>query len=94
LRLFAKILTVSGLGLLAVPAAAQQFVETSTGTLVAGDTCSVSEAMLTEIQGVEAAHRAETRARLDALLDAALASPKTRMPTATPVTFPNKQPQG
>lgn len=94
MRLFAKVLAVSGLGLLAGPATAQQIVETSTGKLVAGDTCSVSDAMRTEIANADAAHRADIRARLNTLLDAALASPKTRQPAASPVTFPGKQPQG
>lgn len=87
------ILTVGGVAILAPPAAAQQIVETSTGKHIAGDTCSVSEAMLTEIQGNSAAANAETRQKLNALIDSALASSKTREASPSPVTFPPSQPR-
>ena len=78
---------------MAMPAAGQQVVETSTGKTFGGETCAVSEAMLTEIRNGDAADKAETRARLNALLDAALASPKTRNATSSPVTFPGAAPK-
>lgn len=82
-----------GVAFLTMPAAAQQIVETSTGKHIAGGTCSISEAMLTEIQGNTATANAEKRQRLDAFLDAALASPKTRKPSQSPVVFRSPQPQ-
>jgi deoxyribose-phosphate aldolase len=93
-RRSAAILVFSGMAFLALPAAAQQVVETSTGKTFSGDTCAVSEAMLTEIRNGDAADKAETRARLNALLDAALASPKTRNGASSPVTVvPGPSPQ-
>ncbi len=72
-----------------VPAvSAQQVVETSTGKRIAGHQCSISQAMLAEIQGAGADRKAETRAKLEALLDSALASPKTRQTAQSSVVFP------
>jgi hypothetical protein len=88
LRVFVAALTLCGIAVLAVPAHAQQIVETSTGKHIADGNCAVSEAMLTAIQGGEVAHKAETRTRLNALLDAALASPKNRQTAQSPVVFP------
>lgn len=83
---------VLGVALLAVPASAQQIVETSTGKHLAGGTCAVSEAMLTAIQGADETRKADTRARLNKMLDAALASSKTRQTAQSPVVFPPRQP--
>lgn len=76
--------------LLAVaPAQAQQVVETATGTIQAGAPCSVSQAMLAAIEQGQAEKAADTKARLNALLDSALASPKSRPQAArSPVVFP------
>ena len=94
MRRSAAILVFSGVAFLALPAVAQQVVETSTGKTFGGETCTVSEAMLTEIRNGDAADKAETRARLNALLDAALASPKTRNGASSPVTVvPGPSPQ-
>ena len=68
------------MALMAMPAAGQQVVETSTGKTFGGETCVVSEAMLTEIRNGDAA-------------DKALASPKTRNATSSPVTFPGAAPK-
>ena len=96
-RLFVRswlaVLTFGGVAFLAMPAAAQQIVETSTGKHIAGESCSISEAMLTEIEGHSAAANAETRQRLNVFLDAALASPKTRKPSQSPVVFTSGQPR-
>lgn len=93
-RRSAAILVLAGVASLAMPAHAQQIVETSTGKTFGGETCAVSEAMLTEIRNGDALDKAETRARLNALLDAALASPKTRNRSASPVTVvPEPSPQ-
>lgn len=79
---------------LAAPAAAQQVVETSTGRHVAGGECSVSDAMMTAIEEAQDNREAVTRARVDAMLEAALASPKTggQSGGASPVVFPPARP--
>lgn len=77
---------------LALPAAAQQVVETSTGAThnaYAGLQCGVSQAMLAAIEKGETDRKAETKARISALLDSALASTKPRPQAAqSPVVFP------
>lgn len=76
-----------------MPAAAQQVVETSTGRQLTSGECSVSKAMLSAIEDAQASREAETRARVDALLEAALASPKTQGTRGqSPVVFPPQRP--
>ena len=74
------------------PAYAQQVVETSTDTThnaYAGHQCGVSQAMLAAIENGEDTRKAETKARLNALLDSALASTRSRPQAAqSPVVFP------
>lgn len=84
--------TVIGALLFAAPVSAQQIVETSTGKQIAGHQCAVSEAFLAEIERSDEARKADTRARLNAMLDAALASSKTGQTGASPVVFPPRQP--
>lgn len=93
MRKWMAVLAFGGVAFLAMPAAAQQVVDTTTGVQHAAGTCSVSEAMLTEIQANSAAVNAETRQKLNAFLDAALASPKTRKPDHSPVVFTSDQPR-
>lgn len=92
MRTGAAVVTLIGAALFAVPVAAQQIVETSTGKQIAGHQCAVSEAFLVEIQKSGDARKADTRARLNAMLDAALASPKTNQTAVSPVVFPPRQP--
>jgi hypothetical protein len=80
---------------LSAPAAAQQVVETSTGRQLTTGECSVSQAMLAAIEDAQANREAETRAKVDALLEAALASPKTaEVVGQSPVAFPPRRPGG
>lgn len=69
------------------PAMAQQVVETSTGKH-AGGNCSVSRAMLAAIQDAQAGRQADTKARIENLLETALASSKSRPSGQSPVVFP------
>lgn len=77
----------------AVPAVAQQIVETTTGKY-AGGNCAVSQAMLAAIQGAQADRRADTRTRINDLLETALASSKSRRGGSgqSPVVFPPAKP--
>ncbi|MEK9797197.1 MAG: hypothetical protein VW713_10690 [Alphaproteobacteria bacterium] len=78
---------------LSAPAAAQQVVETSTGRQLTTGECSVSQAMLAAIEDAQANREAETRAKVDALLEAALASPKTAQVGGEPaVASPPRNP--
>jgi len=79
---------------LSAPAAAQQVVETSTGRQLTTGECPVSQAMLTAIEDAQASREAETRAKVDALLEAALESPKTVEASGgqSPVVFPPRRP--
>ncbi|MBS28002.1 MAG: hypothetical protein CL566_03625 [Alphaproteobacteria bacterium] len=79
--------------LAAVPAQAQQIVETTTGKH-AGGNCAVSQAMLAAIQGAQAERRAETRTRINDLLETALASSKSRRAGSgqSPVVLPPAKP--
>ena len=80
---------------LSAPAAAQQVVETSTGHQLTTGECSVSQAMLAAIEDAQANREAETRAKVDALLEAALASPKTaEVGGQSPVAFPLRRTGG
>jgi hypothetical protein len=88
LRVLVAALTLCGMALLAVPAHSQQVVETSTGKHVAGGNCSVSEPMLSAIQNGDAIRKAQIRARMIALLDSALARPKSRLTAQSLVVFP------
>jgi hypothetical protein len=76
--------------LAAAPASAQQIVDTSTGVEHANGQCSVSQAMLAAIESGNANRQVDTKARINAFLDNALAS--TRAPAKTegqsPVVFP------
>jgi len=78
--------------LAALPASAQQIVDTSTGVQHAGGQCSVTQAMLAAIEQGEADRQVDTRARLNSLLDNALASSGSRTPAdmqgQSPVVFP------
>ncbi|MBO6782262.1 MAG: hypothetical protein JJ899_03175 [Alphaproteobacteria bacterium] len=76
----------------ALPAHAQQVVETSSGKQVSGHDCSVSQASLAAIRDAETDRKADTRAKLESLLDSALASPKTRQTAQSPVVFPPARP--
>jgi hypothetical protein len=88
LRVFIVALALCGMALLAMPAHSQQVVETSTGKHVAGGNCSVSETKLSVIQNGNSARKTEIRARIIALLDSALASPKSRRTAQSIVVFP------
>lgn len=78
---------------LSAPASAQQVVETSTGRQLTTGECLVSQAMLTAIEDAQASREAEIRAKVDALLEAALASPKTSEAGGqSPVVFPPQRP--
>ncbi len=74
------------------PASAQQIVDTATGVQHASGQCSVTQAMLDAIEQGQAAHQVNTQTRLNAFLDNALASSRTRAPAKTegqsPVVFP------
>jgi hypothetical protein len=87
LRLLSAALVLVSTVLLAAPAGAQQIVETSTGKHVAGS-CSVSQAILTAIQDAGDTRQAETKTRVNAFLNAALARPKSRSVAQSPVVFP------
>ena len=88
MRVLVTALTLCGMALLAVPGHAQQVVEGSAGKDVAGGNCSVTEAMLSAIQNGDAIRKSEIRARMIALLDSALASPKSRLTAQSLVVFP------
>ena len=70
---------------------AQQVVETSTGIAHGGQSdqkCGFSQAMLAATEKGKAARQAETKARINALLDSALASSKVSPQAAqSPVLF-------
>lgn len=83
---------VAGFVLVCGSVFAQQIVESSTGKQIAGHQCAVSEAFLAEIGKSDAARKADTRASLNAMLDAALASPKTRGSSESSVVFPPPRP--
>lgn len=76
----------------ALPAQAQQVVETSTGKAVAGHDCSIGEAMAAEIERSRENRQAETRDRLNALLDSALARSDTEQTAQSPVVFSPARP--
>ena len=92
MRTGVTLVSVIGAMLFAVPVSAQQITETSTGQQIAGHQCAVSEAFLAEIGKSDAARKADTRASLNAMLDAALASPKTRGSSESSVVFPPPRP--
>lgn len=92
MRTSVAVVTLIGAALFAAPVSAQQIVETSTGKQIAGHQCAVSEAFLAEIEKHDAARKANTRARLNAMLDAALASPRSGQVSESPVVFPPRQP--
>ncbi|MEP4378586.1 MAG: hypothetical protein ABJ215_01580 [Alphaproteobacteria bacterium] len=77
---------------LAAPASAQQVVETTTGIQHASGQCGVSQAMLAAIEQGEADRQVDTKTRINAFLDNALASSRSRAPVKTegqsPVMFP------
>jgi hypothetical protein len=87
---FGALLAISG-----GAANAQQIVETSTGKHAEAP-CSISEAMLAAIEDAEANRDADARARLDSLLQTALAGTRTRpsgdSPAHSPVVFPPVRP--
>jgi hypothetical protein len=70
------------------PASAQQIVDTTTGTRHASGQCAVSQAMLAAIEQGQP----DTKTRVNAFLDNALASSRTRASVKTegqsPVVFP------
>ncbi|MBT4907937.1 MAG: hypothetical protein HOL07_15360 [Rhodospirillaceae bacterium] len=72
------------------PVSAQQIVDTTTGTQHASGQCAVSQAMLAAIEQGQANREVDTKSRINAFLDNALAS--TRAPAKTqgqsPVVFP------
>ncbi|MDA0784874.1 MAG: hypothetical protein O3B37_01165 [Proteobacteria bacterium] len=72
------------------PAVAQQIVDTTTGVRHASGQCSVTEAMLAAIEQGQADRQVDTKARLDAFIDNALASSRTAVKTEgqSPVVFP------
>ncbi len=72
------------------PASAQQIVETSTGAEHANGQCSVSQAMLAAIETGNANRELDTKARINAFLDNALASTRASAKTKgqSPVVFP------
>lgn len=72
----------------AVPASAQQIVDTTTGARHAGGQCSVSQAMLAAIEQGQADRQTDTRNRINALLDNALATTGSRPQGQSPVVFP------
>ena len=74
----------------AVPAFAQQIVDTTTGVQHASGQCSVTQAMMAAIEQGQADRQVDTKARLDAFLDNALASTRTSVKTEgqSPVVFP------
>lgn len=75
----------------AVPASAQQVVDTTTGVQHASGQCSVTQAMLAAIEQGEADRQADTKTRINALLDNALASSRSRPQSQagqSPVVFP------
>lgn len=78
------------------PAAAQQIVETSTGVQHASGECAVSEAMLAAIENGNANRELDTKARINAFLDNALAGTRTPAKTdgQSPVVFPPARPGG
>lgn len=74
------------------PASAQQIVDTTTGTRHASGQCAVSQAMLAAIEQGQADRQVDTKTRINAFLDNALASSRTRAAVKTegqsPVVFP------
>ena len=74
----------------AMPASAQQIVDTTSGVKLASGQCSVTQAMQAAIESGTANRQVDTRTRINAFLDNALAS--TRAPAKTvgqsPVVFP------
>lgn len=73
----------------AVPASAQQIVDTSTGVEHASGQCSVTQAMLAAIESGDANRQVDTKSRINALLDNALASSRSRTAQGqSPVIFP------
>tara|TARA_R110002072_G_scaffold142966_1_gene288854 strand:+ start:123 stop:413 length:291 start_codon:yes stop_codon:yes gene_type:complete len=72
------------------PVSAQQIVDTTTGVQLAGGQCSVSQAILAAIEQGQADRQTDTKARINAFLDNALA--RTRAPAKaegqSPVVFP------
>ncbi|MBT3400264.1 MAG: hypothetical protein HOI57_11085 [Rhodospirillaceae bacterium] len=72
------------------PAFAQQIVDTSTGVQHASGQCSVTQAMLAAIEQGQADGQVDTKSRINALLDNALASSRSRsLPQGqSPVVFP------
>jgi len=75
-----------------VPASAQQIVDTSTGVQHASGQCAVSQAILAAIDQGQVDRQVDTKTRLDAFLNNALASTRARTPVRTegqsPVVFP------
>ncbi|MGB0571253.1 MAG: hypothetical protein ACPGQM_04160 [Alphaproteobacteria bacterium] len=76
--------------LVVAPVSAQQIVETSTGVQHANGQCSVSQAMLAAIESGNVNREVDTKARLNAFLDNALASTRaaTKTEGQSPVVFP------
>jgi len=72
------------------PVSAQQIVDTSTGVQHASGQCSVSQAILAAIDQGKADRQVDTKARVNAFLDNALASTRARAKTEgqSPVVFP------
>ena len=73
----------------AVPASAQQIVDTSMGVRHASGQCSVTQAMLAAIESGDANRQVDIKSRINALLDNALASSRSRTAQSqSPVIFP------
>jgi len=92
-KLFAGFAVVAPL-LAVMPASAQQIVETSTGVQHASGQCAVSEAMLAAIESGNANRQVDTKARINAFLDNALASTRAsaKPEGQSPVVFPPVRP--
>ena len=89
-KVFLGIAVVAPLFVVA-PASAQQIVDTSTGVQHASGQCSVTQAMLDAIEQGQADSRLDTKARINSLLDNALASSRSRsqgQASQSPVVLP------